>query len=361
MPSIFAFDAYGTLFDVHAAVRTNAEALGPDAPRLSELWRAKQLEYSWICTLGGRYRDFWTLTVDALDFAFASLPAADPVLKPKLLEAYRRCDCYPEVPELVRGLKAQGKQLAILSNGTPDMLAAAISAARLDGCFDAVLSVDEIRAYKVDPRVYDLVTTHFRVYPDAISFQSSNRWDVAGAAAFGLRAVWINRAGAPDEYPDLPPTAVLPSLEGLLRLAWSSGLARPDPLLHQRRPIALKALQQLRRIGVHEQHVSVLPAHEALVGLVIEEGDQSIEIALDVQQPDRLAVQPQLAPCPDLEKLFQRTGAAGQRDEALRKVRHDRFPLVHRVHDADLRQAGMGDFALDQNARYYAYDSAAGG
>jgi 2-haloacid dehalogenase len=123
------------------------------------------------------------------------------------------------VPELIRGLQRQGKQLAILSNGTPEMLASAISAAGLDGCFDAVLSIDSIRAYKADPRVYEMATTHFRVYPEAISFQSSNRWDVAGAAAFGLRAVWINRAGAPDEYVDLAPAAVLPSLEGLLRLA----------------------------------------------------------------------------------------------------------------------------------------------
>ena len=216
--SIYAFDAYGTLFDVHAAVRRHAAALGPDAAAFSTLWRAKQLEYSWVRTLAGRYRDFWTLTEQALDFAFAAFPSADRALRPNLLDAYRRLDCYPEVPELIRALRRQGKQLAILSNGTPDMLASAISAAGLDGCFDAVLSVDEIRAYKTDQRVYDLVTTHFRVYPEAVSFQSSNRWDIAGATVFGLRSVWINRLDAPDEYPDIPPAAVLPSLEGLLRL-----------------------------------------------------------------------------------------------------------------------------------------------
>jgi 2-haloacid dehalogenase len=216
--SIYAFDAYGTLFDVHAAVRRHAAALGPDAERFSALWRAKQLEYSWVRTLAGRYQDFWSLTEQALDFAFASLPSADPALRPELVEAYRRLDCYPEVPELIRGLKAQGRQLAILSNGTPDMLESAIGAAGLGGCFDAVISVDEVGAYKSDPRVYDLLTTRFRVYPEAVSFQSSNRWDIAGATAFGLRTVWINRAGAPDEYSDLPPAAVLRSLEGLLRL-----------------------------------------------------------------------------------------------------------------------------------------------
>jgi 2-haloacid dehalogenase len=216
--SVFAFDAYGTLFDVHAAVRRHAEAIGPDAAQFSALWRARQLEYSWVRTLAGRYQDFWTLTEQALDFALAAFPGADPALRPVLLEAYWRLDCYPEVPELIRGLKAQGKQLAVLSNGTPDMLAAAVSAAGLEGCFDAVLSVDEVRAYKTDQRVYDLVTTHFRVYPEAVSFQSSNRWDVAGATVYGLRTVWINRTGAPDEYPGMAPAAVLRSLEGLLRL-----------------------------------------------------------------------------------------------------------------------------------------------
>ena len=216
--SIYAFDAYGTLFDVHAAVRRHAAALGPDAAQFSALWRAKQLEYSWVRTLAGRYQDFWTLTEQALDFAIASFPGADPALRTALLEAYRGLDCYPEVPELIRGLKSQGKRLAILSNGTPDMLESAVAAARLDGCFDAIVSVDEIGAYKSDPRVYDLLTTRFRVYPDAVSFQSSNRWDIAGATAFGLRTVWINRAGAPDEYADLPPAAVLRSLEGLLQL-----------------------------------------------------------------------------------------------------------------------------------------------
>lgn len=216
--SVFVFDAYGTLFDVHAAVRRHAGALGPDAARLSEIWRAKQLEYSWVRTLAGRYRDFWQLTEEALDFAFAALPSADRSLRATLLEAYWKLDCYPEVPEVMRALKAKGKQLAILSNGTTEMLNAAVTAAGLDGCFDAVLSVDPLKAYKTDQRVYDIATMQFRVYPDAVSFQSSNRWDVAGATVFGFRTVWINRSGAPDEYADMRPAAVLPSLEGLLHL-----------------------------------------------------------------------------------------------------------------------------------------------
>jgi 2-haloacid dehalogenase len=217
-PPVFAFDAYGTLFDVHAAVRRHAAALGPDANRFSEMWRTKQLEYTWVRSLAGRYRDFWSLTEESLDYCFSAFPSADRALRPKLLEAYRRLDCYREVPELIRALKREGKQLAILSNGTPEMLRAAVAAAGLEGSFDAILSVDTLGVYKTDRHVYDLVTTHFRVYPDAVSFQSSNRWDVAGATAYGFRTVWINRSGAPDEYPDMSPAAVLPSLEGLLKL-----------------------------------------------------------------------------------------------------------------------------------------------
>ena len=216
--AIYVFDAYGTLFDVHAAVRCNAEAIGPDADALSAHWRAKQLEYSWVRSLMGRYLHFWTLTEQALDHAFASFPSADSSMKTTLLDAYRKLDCYPEVPDVVKSLKSQGKQLAILSNGSPDMLASAVSAAGLAGVFDEVFSVDAIGAYKTDERVYEMVTNHFRVYPEAVSFQSSNRWDIAGATAFGYRTVWINRGSLADEYSDLPPAATLPSLNGLVSL-----------------------------------------------------------------------------------------------------------------------------------------------
>ncbi|WP_407048101.1 haloacid dehalogenase type II [Methyloraptor flagellatus] len=217
--AIYVFDAYGTLFDVHAAVRRHAASIGPDAQLLSELWRAKQLEYSWMLTLMGRYRDFWALTEDALDFAMARVPAADRALRPALLDAYWSCDAYPEVPELLKQLKMRGAKLAILSNGSPKMLAAACASGGIADMFEAVISVDRVKAYKPDPRVYDLVTTEFRVFPEAVSFQSSNRWDAAGATAFGFRTVWINRNRLPEEYNDIRPAAVLPSLDGLLTLA----------------------------------------------------------------------------------------------------------------------------------------------
>ena len=214
----YVFDAYGTLFDVHAAVRRHASALGPQAQRLSEIWRAKQLEYSWVRSMAGAYRDFWRLTEDALDTAFAACPDADASLRARLLDAYRALDCYGEVPQVLKDLKAEGARVAILSNGSPAMLDQAVRAAGLGAVIDDVMSVDEIRIYKPDPQVYEIVTTRYRVFPDAVSFQSSNRWDVAGAARFGFRAVWINRTGAADEYPDMPPHAVLPDLSGLATL-----------------------------------------------------------------------------------------------------------------------------------------------
>ena len=211
----YVFDAYGTLFDVHAAVRRHASEVGDDYQFFSEIWRAKQLEYSWTRALMGAYRDFWQLTEQALDYTLDRFPAVDRVLRARLLDAYWKLDCYPEVPAVLKGLKGRGAKVAILSNGSPAMLQSAVANAALDTVIDDVFSVDPLKTYKTAPAVYDLVTTAYRLYPDAVSFQSSNRWDVAGAAKFGFRTVWINRSKAPDEYPDLGPDLILPSLEAL--------------------------------------------------------------------------------------------------------------------------------------------------
>lgn len=211
----YVFDAYGTLFDVHAAVRRHIGEIGAEGQALSELWRAKQLEYSWVRSLAGTYQDFWALTEQALDFAMERMPSVDPNLRDKLLEAYWQLDCYPEVPAVLKALKRRGAKIAILSNGSPAMLDSAVRNAALDTILDDVFSVDELRCFKTAPAVYELVTTAYRIYPDAVSFQSSNRWDVAGATAFGFRSIWINRSRMPDEYLDLSPSMILPSLEGL--------------------------------------------------------------------------------------------------------------------------------------------------
>lgn len=214
--SAFVFDAYGTLFDVHAAVRRHAAAIGPDGQVLSDIWRAKQLEYSWVRSLMGAYDDFWKLTQESLDYALSKVPSANPSLRDDLLDAYWRLDCYPEVPRVLQALKAGGARLGILSNGSPAMLESAVRSAALDQTIDDIFSVDPIRRYKTDPAVYDMVTTSWRLYPASISFQSSNRWDIAGASKFGFRTVWINRASQPNEYLDHSPSLILPTLEGLL-------------------------------------------------------------------------------------------------------------------------------------------------
>lgn len=216
MPSVYVFDAYGTLFDTGAAVARHAGDLGEDGRTLTEIWRRKQLEYSWVRALTGKHdRDFWQLTVDALDYCYAVMPTLDPALKPKLLEAYRDLDCYPDTVPALKALRESGARLAILSNGSRAMLERAASSAGIADLFDEIFTVDDARTYKTAPAVYDLVTTAFRLYPSAVSFQSSNRWDVAGATRFGFRTVWINRTGGPDEYLDLPPSMVLPDLTSL--------------------------------------------------------------------------------------------------------------------------------------------------
>jgi len=216
MPRTFVFDAYGTLFDVHAAIGRHRAAAGPEADRFSEIWRGKQLEYTWTLTLAGRYVDFWTLTQRALDYSFARVPSVDRALRPALLDAYMSLDAFTDARKVLEALKSGGHTTAILSNGSPPMLAAAVKAAGIGEHLDAVLSVDAIRIYKPRPEVYALITTHFQIAPHDVVFVSSNRWDVAGALAFGFTAAWINRAGMPDEYADLTPDLVAHDLTGLI-------------------------------------------------------------------------------------------------------------------------------------------------
>jgi 2-haloacid dehalogenase len=192
------FDAYGTLFDVHSAVARLRERVGEQADPLSQLWRTKQLEYSWLRALMGRHADFWQVTGDALDDALART-GVDHAVREPLMQAYLALDAYPEVPDVLRRLRAGGLETAILSNGEPRMLEAAARSAKIAGLLDAVLSVEAVGIFKPHPKVYQLAVDRLALPPEAIAFQSSNAWDVHGAATFGLRAVWINRLGMPPE------------------------------------------------------------------------------------------------------------------------------------------------------------------
>jgi 2-haloacid dehalogenase len=215
-PKAYVFDAYGTLFDVHSAVRRHAGAMGPDAQAFSDLWRVKQLEYTWVTSLMGQYRDFSDLTENALDFCLQRFPAVERGLKTELMGAYRRLDCFAEVPAVLSALRDKGAKVAILSNGTPRMLEEAVEAAGIGHLLDNIFSVDPLRIYKTAPAAYALVTSTYRIAGPDIAFQSSNRWDIAGAKAFGFACHWINRSGAPEEYADLPPDEVMSTLNGLL-------------------------------------------------------------------------------------------------------------------------------------------------
>lgn len=216
----YVFDAYGTLFDVHSAIARYRAQAGAEAERFSEIWRTKQLEYTWTITLAGHYVDFRTLTERALDYAFARVASVDPALRPKLLEAYLSLDAFADARDALAELKARGLRLAILSNGSPRMLEAAVAASGIGGLLDAVLSVDAVRAYKPRPEVYALVTDRFGIAAERIVFVSSNRWDIMGAASFGFRPVWVNRARMPDEYAEYAPVEVVADLLALPALAY---------------------------------------------------------------------------------------------------------------------------------------------
>jgi 2-haloacid dehalogenase len=212
----YAFDAYGTLFDVHAAIGRYRDAVGEDADLLSALWRSKQLEYSWVRTLMGKHRDFWSLTEEALDFALARFPSVDKGIRAKLLDAYWRLEAYPDVcPTLIR-LRRMGLTLAIFTNGTQEMAESAASASAVLPLVDMVVSVDDVRQFKTSPAVYAHLCKRLDMAPRDVCLVSSNRWDIAGGAAFGLQTIWVNRTGQPDEYFDAQPDRDVKSLSEIV-------------------------------------------------------------------------------------------------------------------------------------------------
>ena len=214
------FDAYGTLFDVHSAAERHRARLGEAAATVSETWRSKLLQYTWLRSLMGRWVDFSEVLADALDFALDEAGLSDDALRADLLEAHRSLDCYPEVARVLDTLRDRGMRSAILSNGSRPMLDAAVESASLGGRLEAVLSVDEVRVYKPHPDVYQLACDRLGVRREEVCFLSSNAWDAAGAAAFGFRVVWVNRFGqARERLPD-PPDVEVETLDSLPALVF---------------------------------------------------------------------------------------------------------------------------------------------
>lgn len=221
------FDAYGTLFDVGAAARTAAAEPGSAGwagrwPQIAADWRRKQLEYSWLRAVAGDHCDFWQVTQEALDWALEAAGLDDPALRDRLLALYWELSAFPEVPAMLDALAAQGRRLAILSNGSPGMLSGAVGSAGLDTRFEALLSVESVGVFKPARAVYDLVGATLHLPPDRVLFVSSNGWDAAAGAAYGFVTVWVNREGAPlDRLPGRPAhvlrdLAALPDLVGVL-------------------------------------------------------------------------------------------------------------------------------------------------
>jgi 2-haloacid dehalogenase len=216
---VIAFDAYGTLFDVYA-ITAQAEGYWPgQGAALAKLWRDKQIEYTRLRSMAGpsRYQSFWQITIDSLRFATQalSLPLSSTQEK-GLLDQYAALKAFPENLGVLKALKARGLSLSILSNGSPDMLATAVSSAGMQGLFDAVLSADTVKRFKVDASVYQLVCDRFGCQPSEVLMVSSNCWDVAGAHWFGFQTFWVNRSSQPLEQLDMQPNHEGRNLEDLL-------------------------------------------------------------------------------------------------------------------------------------------------
>jgi 2-haloacid dehalogenase len=218
---ICVFDAYGTLFDFNSAIARHRVLVGPKADALSDMWRSKQIQYTWLRNGMGAYAKFWQVTSEALDHCLAAHGIADPAVRDKLLGAYLALDPFAEVPDLLARLRRAGVRLAILSNGNPEMLDPMVSASGLAAHFEAVLSVDAVQVFKPDAKVYRLVEQRCGVKPGKVCFLSSNCWDAHGAAHFGFATAWVNRAGAPDDklpgktVAEIKDLSLLPSLLGV--------------------------------------------------------------------------------------------------------------------------------------------------
>ncbi len=208
------FDAYGTVFDVRSVVRRCEQLFPGRGEPLSRLWRSKQLEYTWLRSLMGRYEDFESITRAALAHSCKTLGLRlDGVASQAMLEEYRHLATYPEVPSALQSLR--GTKLAILSNGSPEMLQAVVRNGGLEALFQAILSVDSLRIFKPHPSVYQLAVDRLGVRRESIAFVSSNFWDASGARSFGFRTFWINRAAAQPDELGYPPHRELKGLDEL--------------------------------------------------------------------------------------------------------------------------------------------------
>ena len=209
------FDAYGTLFDVNSAAKKCKDKIGNEWESFANFWRTTQLEYTWLRSLMRRHRDFWNVTEDSLDKSM-KVYGIDKNMKNELLDLYKVLSPYPEVNEVLKNLKNKKFKIAILSNGTPTLLNDLVTSNNLNNLFDDLFSVEEVKIYKPDPRVYELPLKKYSIKANQVTFLSANTWDVSGGGNFGYNSIWVNRNNSEFDILDYQPKIEINNLKQLL-------------------------------------------------------------------------------------------------------------------------------------------------
>ena len=211
------FDAYGTLFDVNSAAEKCKGKIGDKWEGFANFWRTTQLEYTWLRSLMKRHKDFWQITEDSLDKSMKYFKI-DSSMKNELLNLYKVLSPYPEVKEVLKKLKVKEYKLAILSNGTPALLSELVKSNNLENIFDDLFSVEEVRIYKPDSKVYDMPIKKYQIKPDEVAFLSANTWDVSGGGNYGYNAIWVNRNNNIFDNLDYEPKNEIKNLKQLIEV-----------------------------------------------------------------------------------------------------------------------------------------------
>ena len=209
------FDAYGTLFDVNSAAKRCKDKIGTKWETFANFWRTTQLEYTWLRSLMKRHKNFWDITVDSLDKSMKVFNI-EKKMKNDLLSLYKVLSPYPEVKGVLKDLKNKKLKLAILSNGTPDLLNELVESNKLDNLFDDLFSIEEVKIYKPDPSVYELPIKKYKIKSDEVTFLSANTWDVSGGGNFGYNSIWVNRHNSVFDILDFQPKNEISNLTQLL-------------------------------------------------------------------------------------------------------------------------------------------------
>ena len=211
------FDAYGTLFDVNSAAEKCKDKIGKKWESFANFWRTTQLEYTWLRSLMKKHKNFWQITEDSLDKSMETFQI-DKSLRNDLLSLYKELSPYPEVKNVLENLKKKSFKLAILSNGTPELLNHLVKSSDLENLFDDIFSVEEVKIYKPDPKVYDIPVNKYKVSKGEITFLSANTWDVSGAGNYGYNSIWVNRNNSVFDKLDYKPKNEVKNLKSLNNL-----------------------------------------------------------------------------------------------------------------------------------------------